>query len=83
MYVCLCKAITDKQIKDAAYNGATSMRCLNKDLGVATQCGKCAVTAKQILREHKAKLPSLIHKPLQTLWMQLWAKHCSKTITKS
>ncbi|HEY9031722.1 MAG: bacterioferritin-associated ferredoxin [Kangiella sp.] len=56
MYVCLCKAITDKQIKDAAFNGASSMRCLNKELGVATQCGKCAVTAKQILREHHSQV---------------------------
>lgn len=51
MYVCLCRGITDHQIRDAACAGACSMRCLNKSLGVATQCGKCARQAKQILRD--------------------------------
>lgn len=31
------------------------MRCLNK-LGVATQCGKCARDAKQILRSTRAEI---------------------------
>ena len=31
------------------------MRCLNK-LGVATQCGKCARHAKQILRSTRAEI---------------------------
>lgn len=55
MYVCLCKAVTDKQIQQAACEGACSMRCLNK-LGVATQCGKCAKHAKQILRATRAEV---------------------------
>ncbi|GAA0202524.1 MULTISPECIES: (2Fe-2S)-binding protein [Kangiella] len=55
MYVCLCKAVTDKAIKKAACEGACSMRCLNK-MGVATQCGKCARDAKQILRATRAEL---------------------------
>ncbi|NVJ68615.1 MAG: bacterioferritin-associated ferredoxin [Gammaproteobacteria bacterium] len=53
MYVCLCKAITDKQIRQAAESGCSTMRCLNKELGVATQCGKCAKDARQILRQVK------------------------------
>ena len=51
MYVCLCKAVTDKQIKHAvAEQGACSLRCLRRRFGLATQCGKCSVHAKQILR---------------------------------
>lgn len=48
MYVCLCKAVTDKQIRKAAEQGC-SMRCLINELGLATQCGKCAKYAKQII----------------------------------
>ena len=59
MYVCLCKAVTDKQIRQAACEGACSMRCLNSKLGVATQCGKCARHAKQILRSYQAGAGSL------------------------
>ena len=51
MYVCLCKGITDGQIKDAVYGGATSLRQVRKELGVSTQCGKCGMMAKQIIDE--------------------------------
>lgn len=52
MYVCLCKGITDTQIKDAINQGACSMRDLRSDLDVATQCGKCARDCKSILLEN-------------------------------
>ncbi|HDY96865.1 MAG TPA: (2Fe-2S)-binding protein [Pseudomonas sabulinigri] len=52
MYVCLCKGITDNQIKDAINHGACSMRDLRSDLDVATQCGKCARDCKSILLEN-------------------------------
>ncbi|MEH6687612.1 MAG: bacterioferritin-associated ferredoxin [Halopseudomonas sabulinigri] len=52
MYVCLCKGITDNQIKDAINQGACSMRDLRSDLDVATQCGKCARDCKSILLEN-------------------------------
>ncbi len=49
MYVCLCKGITDRQIKAAIDNGACSLGQLRKALGVASQCGKCSVMTKEIL----------------------------------
>jgi bacterioferritin-associated ferredoxin len=51
MYVCLCKGVTDSQIKEAIYDGATSVGQLRKCLGVASQCGKCGVSAREILQE--------------------------------
>jgi bacterioferritin-associated ferredoxin len=51
MYVCLCKGITDHQIKEAVYDGATSVRELRKTLGVTSQCGKCALTTREILNQ--------------------------------
>jgi len=51
MYVCLCQGITDGQIRQAARQGCASFRELRSRLGVASQCGKCARSAKQILRE--------------------------------
>lgn len=50
MYVCLCKGVTCRQIKDAVCNGGRSMKCLAKQLGVATQCGKCGQEARGILK---------------------------------
>ncbi|MEH6567351.1 MAG: bacterioferritin-associated ferredoxin [Halopseudomonas sp.] len=52
MYVCLCKGVTDNQIKDAINQGACSMRDLRADLDVATQCGKCARDCKSLLLEN-------------------------------
>lgn len=51
MYVCLCKGVTDRQIKEAIYDGATSVGQLRKCLGVASQCGKCGITARELLQE--------------------------------
>ena len=51
MYVCICNAITDKQIRRAARNGVSSMYELRGTLGVAAGCGSCARTAQDILNE--------------------------------
>ncbi|MBD3640353.1 MAG: bacterioferritin-associated ferredoxin [Marinobacter sp.] len=54
MYVCLCHGVTDREIREAAENGISSMRQLGKELGVGTQCGRCACTAREILRESRS-----------------------------
>jgi bacterioferritin-associated ferredoxin len=51
MYVCLCQGVTDGQIRDAIYEGCCSYRDVRETLGVATQCGKCACLAKQVVRD--------------------------------
>lgn len=50
MYVCLCKQITDHEIRDAVVDGgARSMRDLQRRLGVASACGCCAPCAREVL----------------------------------
>ncbi len=62
MYVCICNAITDTQIRAAAEAGATDLWALQHELGVGSQCGSCKETAAGILSElrteraHQAKL---------------------------
>ncbi|MHB1077156.1 bacterioferritin-associated ferredoxin [Thiobacillus sp.] len=52
MYVCLCNSVTDTHIHQLVRTeGVTTMRELREHLGVATQCGKCAKCAKDVLRE--------------------------------
>jgi bacterioferritin-associated ferredoxin len=51
LYVCVCKAITDHQIREAAKNGVRTLDELRLDLGVASECGNCAAYASQLLEE--------------------------------
>lgn len=51
MYVCICNAITDNQIREAAKAGARDLWDLQARLGVASNCGSCKETAAEILRE--------------------------------
>ena len=56
MYVCLCTGVTDGKIRDAIYDGCCSYREVREATGVASQCGKCACVAKQVVRETLASL---------------------------
>ncbi|KAB2322326.1 (2Fe-2S)-binding protein [Betaproteobacteria bacterium SCN1] len=52
MYVCLCHNVTDSDIhRLVRTEGVCTVRQLGEHLGVATQCGKCAKCAKEVLRE--------------------------------
>ena len=52
MIVCVCNNISDREIRQAADLGLSSMAELRRDLGVATCCGKCASCARQVLNDH-------------------------------
>lgn len=51
MYICICKAITDTQIRRAANAGIDNVYELRERLGVASGCGSCASAAQAILDE--------------------------------
>ena len=51
MYVCICNAITDKQIRKAAESGIEDLWTLQRELGVAAGCGSCIEVASEILNE--------------------------------
>jgi len=51
MYVCVCKGVTDGQIREAVREGACTLRALGARLGVATCCGRCAPYTRFVLNE--------------------------------
>lgn len=51
MYVCVCKAVTERQIREAALGGARTLKDLRRDLGVTSDCGRCATCARECLKE--------------------------------
>jgi bacterioferritin-associated ferredoxin len=53
MYICVCNAVTEREIRHCAQLGCT-MDDLREQLGVCTGCGKCKHAAKQILHEERS-----------------------------
>ncbi len=51
MYICLCEPVTDKQLRSAILEGASTIRELRQKLGVVKQCGRCAKATLAILEE--------------------------------
>jgi len=51
MYICICSAITDRQIRAAVAAGATSLEDVSMQLGVGAGCGCCREAAQQIVRD--------------------------------
>jgi len=52
MYVCLCNAVTDRQIRDTLDRGACSLSEVQRHLPVAGCCGCCEDAARRIVDEH-------------------------------
>lgn len=49
MFVCICNAVTDRQIQETVAAGAASLTDLQDRLGVASCCGCCADLASSFL----------------------------------
>jgi bacterioferritin-associated ferredoxin len=51
MYICLCNAITDRDVRAQNTDGCCSVAMVYRALGCEPQCGKCAPYIRQILRQ--------------------------------
>lgn len=52
MYVCVCRAVTEREIREAVDAGARTLGDLQSGLGVATSCGQCACLAETLIEDH-------------------------------
>ena len=64
MYVCICNAVTDSDIRNAVIDGVRNMRQLRQSTGCGSKCGCCKEMAVEILqqslseaRQSKLQLP--------------------------
>jgi bacterioferritin-associated ferredoxin len=55
MYVCVCHAVTDKDIRKAVDRGACSLFDVQNELPVGSCCGRCEETAKSVVDEYLSK----------------------------
>lgn len=51
MYVCVCKAVEDGEIRVAVKDGHASLEALADKLGVGTGCGCCREYAEALIEE--------------------------------
>ena len=51
MYVCICNAVTESDIRRAAEGGVRNMRQLQKETGCSAGCGSCENLAREVLRD--------------------------------
>jgi bacterioferritin-associated ferredoxin len=49
MIICVCKAVSERHIRSAVQDGATSLRDLSREFGLGTCCGKCVPEARATL----------------------------------
>lgn len=55
MYVCICNAYRDAEIREAARSGLRCARKAYAALGNAPRCGRCLPAAQELIdREHDA-----------------------------
>lgn len=51
MFVCICNAVTESQIRHAVDEGVTTVAELKTRLGVAARCGSCLQQAGETLHK--------------------------------
>ena len=50
MYICLCNALTDRKLRQAAADGCVTPSQAYAACGCRAQCGQCAKAVLQLLR---------------------------------
>ncbi len=53
MFVCVCNGITERQVREAIDQGATSLQDLTACLGVASGCGTCASFTTRLIEQSR------------------------------
>ena len=51
MYVCICNAVTESDIREAVADGARSLAELSARTGCSNTCGTCAEVAEEVLSQ--------------------------------
>lgn len=60
MYICICKGLTDRDIRRGVLRGEVAcMDSLRERLGASTGCGSCALAARECLEEALAHKSSM------------------------
>lgn len=53
MYICICNALSDKELKDAVAQGHACVDDVYRACGAERQCGCCAEEIAELMRDHR------------------------------
>ena len=59
MYVCICNAVTERDVRECARQGATCLDELTLQLGVGAGYGRCRECAMEVLEEIHGKTETI------------------------
>jgi len=51
LYICVCNAVTERDISGAIAEGCCTLRALREQLGVGAGCGRCTRCARDVLKD--------------------------------
>ncbi len=49
MFLCICKSVSDKQVREAVDQGARTLGDVSARFGLGAECGKCLDDVRQFL----------------------------------
>ncbi|MFM9977663.1 MAG: bacterioferritin-associated ferredoxin [Sphingomonadaceae bacterium] len=54
MVVCVCNALRETQVREAARAGSSHPKCAYRRLGCEVQCGQCLSFAREVIAAERA-----------------------------
>ncbi len=66
MYVCLCKGLTESDVREAGRQGSLTTRQIITEFGLRENgcCGRCAKNIHELVALAKSHLEGICHKPV-------------------
>jgi len=58
MILCLCEAVSDRDVQQAIGQGHTTIRAIATACGAGRQCGSCVCDLRQMLQTNPATSPT-------------------------
>ncbi|TAM11815.1 MAG: (2Fe-2S)-binding protein [Nevskiaceae bacterium] len=56
MYVCVCRAINERKLRETVRAGACTVRSVNQCTGLGSACGRCVPCAREIIDDEQQRL---------------------------
>ena len=54
MVVCLCQGVSERRVREAIADGATTRKKVTRACGAGAGCGACHESIREIIGEHRA-----------------------------